>query len=100
MQHASIVQFEITGEDSAELQRFYARLFGWPMRESPTPGYRLVPAGRPGIPGGAGSRCLLPFQGALRERPPGRARVGSSLSEPEGAGSGPISFGSMGSHDR
>jgi predicted enzyme related to lactoylglutathione lyase len=51
----AVVQFEVTGKDSADLKRFYAILFGWEMHESPiTPGYYRVGADEPGIPGGIG----------------------------------------------
>ena len=56
MKTPAVVQFEITGNDSAALKRFYALLFGWQMRESTiTPGYHVVEASGGGIPGGIGN---------------------------------------------
>jgi predicted enzyme related to lactoylglutathione lyase len=54
MHHATVVQVEITGKDSDALRRFYGSLFGWPMRETPTPGYRLTAMDRSGISVGIG----------------------------------------------
>jgi predicted enzyme related to lactoylglutathione lyase len=55
MAKPAVVQFEVTGKDSATLKRFYGILFGWEMHESPvTPGYFRVEADEPGIPGGIG----------------------------------------------
>jgi predicted enzyme related to lactoylglutathione lyase len=52
----AVVQFEITGRDSAALKRFYALLFGWQMGESTiTPEYHVVEANGSGIPGGIGT---------------------------------------------
>lgn len=49
MANPSVVQFEITGQNSATLQRFYARLFGWPMRETGSSDYARVLAREAGI---------------------------------------------------
>jgi predicted enzyme related to lactoylglutathione lyase len=39
MHKADVVQFEISGEDTAELKRFYASLFGWHIQaEETSPG--------------------------------------------------------------
>jgi predicted enzyme related to lactoylglutathione lyase len=55
MAKPAVVQFEVTGKDSASLKRFYGILFGWEMHESPiTPAYYRVEANEPGIPGGIG----------------------------------------------
>ena len=54
MAKPAVVHFEITGQDSAALQRFYAGLFGWEMQETPMPGYRIVAANGDGIAGGIG----------------------------------------------
>jgi predicted enzyme related to lactoylglutathione lyase len=54
MAKPAVVQFEITGKDSAALSRFYASLFGWEIQTTATPGYYLVGANEKGIPGGIG----------------------------------------------
>jgi predicted enzyme related to lactoylglutathione lyase len=55
MHKAAVVQFEITGRDSTALKRFYGSLFGWDMRQTPTPGYRLTAMSQNGIPGAVGT---------------------------------------------
>jgi predicted enzyme related to lactoylglutathione lyase len=50
----TVVQFEITGRDGDALSRFYARLFGWEMQETGTPGYYRVVANDMGISGAVG----------------------------------------------
>ena len=47
--------FEITGQDVASLQRFYADLFDWKIEDAGDgSGYGLVQAGEKGIGGGVG----------------------------------------------
>jgi predicted enzyme related to lactoylglutathione lyase len=46
-----VVQFEIAGERSADLQRFYSILFGWQMLETGRSGYARVLENRAGIAG-------------------------------------------------
>jgi predicted enzyme related to lactoylglutathione lyase len=55
MRQPAVVHFEITGQDTLALQRFYGRLFGWAMPETAIPGYRVVGADQSGIAGGIGS---------------------------------------------
>jgi uncharacterized protein len=55
MAKPTVVQFEITGKDSAALRRFYASLFGWEMQQTGTPGYSRVLANTSGIPGAIGN---------------------------------------------
>ena len=50
----SAIQFEISGRDSARLQDLYARLFGWAIQQTGTPGYGRVVAYQDGIPGAIG----------------------------------------------
>ena len=57
MHKATIVQFEITGADSQALQRFYRLLFGWQLRDTPTPGYRLTSARRAKLSAPAIAAC-------------------------------------------
>src|SRR3569833_2049065 len=57
MMKAVVVQFEVTGRDAAGLQRFYADLFGWPLRNTPggqTGDYMRTSAGDTGLPGAVG----------------------------------------------
>ena len=50
----AVVQFEITGKNSATLKSFYGTLFGWQAQEvGITPGYGVVRTEK-GIPGGIG----------------------------------------------
>jgi uncharacterized protein len=55
MAKPAVVQFEITGKDSAALKTFYASLFGWQMYATPTPGFYVVGANENGIPGSIGA---------------------------------------------
>jgi predicted enzyme related to lactoylglutathione lyase len=54
MNKPAVVQFEITGQDSAALQRFYSGLFGWEIHPTTTPGYGRVRPGAQGISGAIG----------------------------------------------
>lgn len=51
-----VVWFEVLGQDGANLQRFYADLFGWAFKAEGPRGYGTVesPPGKKGIPGGIG----------------------------------------------
>ena len=53
MEKPKVVQFEITGKDSASLQRFYEGLFGWELQGRA--GYRRTSASETGLPGAVGS---------------------------------------------
>jgi predicted enzyme related to lactoylglutathione lyase len=55
---APVVQFEIAGERSADLQRFYSILFGWQMLKTGTSGYARVLENRAGIAGAVGRSWL------------------------------------------
>ncbi|MBV8715264.1 MAG: hypothetical protein JO020_20860 [Chloroflexi bacterium] len=54
MSTPAVVQFEITGADSANLQRFYGSLFGWQANPTGTPGYARILGSQSGIPGAIG----------------------------------------------
>jgi predicted enzyme related to lactoylglutathione lyase len=55
MNGPAVVQFEITGKDSAALQRFYARLFDWEIHQTGTPSYGRIRAAENSIPGAIGA---------------------------------------------
>lgn len=60
--NARVVQFEITGRDSDGLQRFYAALFGWELKEL-SPGYGRTSAEATGLPGAVGPLRSGPNRG-------------------------------------
>jgi uncharacterized protein len=49
-----VMHFEVLGRDGAQLQRFYASLFGWKVDASNPMQYGLVGAEQGGIGGGIG----------------------------------------------
>jgi predicted enzyme related to lactoylglutathione lyase len=54
MARAAVVQLEITGRASAQLQHFYAGLFGWDLQTTGTSDYARILPGESGMPGAVG----------------------------------------------
>lgn len=50
-----VVWYEVIGKDAAQLQGFYAELFGWNYKESPQKAYGMTDPEATGIGGGIGS---------------------------------------------
>jgi predicted enzyme related to lactoylglutathione lyase len=73
MDKPKIVQFEITGRDSAGLQRFYKSLFGWEMQGRP--GYGRTAASETGLPGAVGGTRSGPNGGQDEEWDGGPGQV-------------------------
>ena len=49
-----VVQFEVTGRDSEQLQRFYGALFDWQFHDTGTAGYARTLGVDSGLPGAIG----------------------------------------------
>ncbi len=50
-----VIWFEVRGQDGANLQQFYSRLFGWSINADNPTKYGVVEANGRGIPGGVGA---------------------------------------------
>jgi uncharacterized protein len=58
-----VVHFEILGSDGPELIGFYRSLFGWPLRDTPLPGwpsYAIMEPPAEGIGGAVGTADAAP----------------------------------------
>jgi predicted enzyme related to lactoylglutathione lyase len=78
MRKPHVVQFEITGKDSAALHRFYASLFGWELQEArPGSSYKRTSASETGVPGAIGTTRSGPNGGqeAAWDGGPGQVTV-------------------------
>jgi hypothetical protein len=80
MPQPAVVHFEITGNDSAVLKRFYGILFGWPMYDQPMPACTWQADAKAAFPDLV-RRVVRRTAPGLPDATPGAGRHGSCMTQ-------------------